>query len=123
MSARRCAAVLLVFALLAAQTLGLLHRHAHASAPAAVAAHAAGVHCQQAHSPAMHGMAAAFAVHDEGSAECRLFDQIARADAAISVLILPAPVPPSLPVLRFSHGEAVSRWVALFDARGPPFIH
>ncbi len=56
-------ATLLVLLLLAAQAAGLAHRVAHAPGAAQAAA---------------HGHFAA--VHDEGSAECRLIDQLAHAD-------------------------------------------
>ncbi len=126
----------LLLALLWAPTLGLLHRHVHVPHEAAHAAHA-GVQAAPSASawaaapggaenpgPAqtaglLHdGIASLFASHGE-AADCLLYDQCSVADALVSApLALPAALPVFL--LHFFQGAALARWVALYDARGPP---
>ncbi|RYZ06719.1 MAG: hypothetical protein EOO24_11490, partial [Comamonadaceae bacterium] len=55
-----------------------------------------------------------------GDAECRLYDQLSGAAAVLGVPLVVLPV--VLPTARFAffEGEYLARWVALFDARGPP---
>jgi hypothetical protein len=101
---------LVLLALLAAQTLGVMHRVVH---PA----------------PAVHALAAKsgsgvlvdlFAAHD--GAACQLFDQICQGGAAPQFAQLPpALVLPPLLVCWFQDA-ILARWAALFDARGPPSI-
>jgi hypothetical protein len=105
----------LAFALWAATTLGLLHRTLHGSPPAAVAAVHAAHAAQVADS---HGLTALFGVHTE--TECRLYDQLSHGAAAPCVP--PVFLPVLLPAASFVwlEGEVFARWIALFDARGPP---
>ena len=65
------------------------------------------------------GVAALFG-HHGGTDDCRLYDQLAGGFAVPSVPIVTLPI--ALPTARFHFflGEAIARWVALFDARGPP---
>jgi hypothetical protein len=124
---------LLVLALWAASTLGLLHRTLHLPAmPGAAWVAEAGApalrEAGDASSAAPAGgtldsrggqwLAGLFAVHGDG--DCRLYDQLAGGAAAPSVPFVLLPV--TLPTARFHYflGEALARWVALFDARGPP---
>ena len=52
--------------------------------------------------------------------DCQLFDQLSHADG-VTALLASAPVVLMSPqFLRASHGLAVARWHALFQARGPP---
>ncbi len=55
-----------------------------------------------------------------GDNDCRLFDQASHGSAApqLAALALPVVLPP-IAVALFQ-GEALARWAALFDARGPP---
>ncbi|MDM0068294.1 hypothetical protein [Variovorax sp. J31P207] len=108
----------LAFALWAATTLGLLHgtlhgaaAHAHPHADAATAAVAS-------KAAASRGLSALFGVHTE--AECRLYDQLSHGAAAPCVP--PVLLPVLLPAASFVwlEGEVFARWIALFDARGPP---
>jgi len=126
----RVIAIALVVALWFAGTLGLIHRSLHVPGlgqPAAAAqashgeearghaAHAA----QVSHLPhASHGIASLFGDHTD--AECRLYDQLSHGSGALGVPTLVLPV--LLPSATFAYlqGEAIARWVALFDARGPP---
>jgi hypothetical protein len=107
----------LAFALVAAQVLGMMHgvvhRPHHEGGNAVRAVAAAG---QPAREPI--GLARLFG-HDEDDAGCRLFDPLNH-EVAPPPLATPAPlVIPSL-ILVTCHGEFIARWVALFDARGPP---
>ncbi|WP_295986097.1 hypothetical protein [uncultured Variovorax sp.] len=122
----------LALALVLASALGLMHRtlHAHAGSGHAVEAveakgpahgHTADAHAgaSPAHA-AHHGLAALFDDHEDGSALCLIMDQLQH-DAATTTVLLPIlPGLPPTPVLAFMQGEALRRWVALFDARGPP---
>lgn len=114
LATRRMGAALLVFALLLTQTMGLLHRAAHL--PASLAAGpAARVQVEQ---PSF--IANLFTAHDSGTGDCRLYDQLGHGDAAPAacMTVLPFAIPAFL--LHVSLGEALARWAALFDARGPP---
>ena len=105
--------------LLAAQALGLAHRVAHATGlPSAVAVQAAALAIGSADAPA-HGDAGAG--HEAGSADCRLIDQLAHADA----LCGSGYSPPALP--RTSASGTLASFPALplgsaaaYLARGPP---
>lgn len=128
-------AVALALALVLASALGLMHRtlHAHAGGGHAVEAveadgpahgHTAdapaGASSAHAAHAAHHGLAALFDDHEDGSALCLIMDQLQH-DAATTTVLLPIlPGLPPTPVLAFMQGEALRRWVALFDARGPP---
>lgn len=124
-------AIALAWVLVFASALGLMHRtlHMHAGGGHAIQAEthggghgpspaAQGVHplVHAAH----HGLAALFDDHDDGSALCLILDQLQH-DAAMPTLVLPVlPTLPPAAVFAFMQGEALRRWVALFDARGPP---
>jgi hypothetical protein len=103
---------LLVFAVVAAQTLGLLHRIVHA--PASEVALANGVQAKG----WVHDL---FAGH-EGDADCRLFDQLNASGVLPDIPVMP--VVQALPAffLQWYLGESLARWAALFDARGPPSL-
>ena len=106
----------LALALWMATTLGLVHRTIHN--PLASHAHAAvAVEAGEA-AHASHGLVALFGEHSD--ADCRLYDQLSHGPAALCVPALLLPV--MLPAATFAYleGEALARWVALFDARGPP---
>lgn len=104
----------LAFALWAATTLGLMHGTLHGAPPAPAAAVSAHV----AEEEAPRGLSALFGVHTE--AECRLYDQLSHGSAAPCVP--PVFLPVLLPAASFVwlEGEVFARWIALFDARGPP---
>lgn len=112
---------LILSALVAAQALGLMHRtvhlphgqdHAHE--------HHAHEHDDHAHHEHSQGWVAdLFAGHDDGDATCRLFDPLNLEGAAC----VPAVALPAISAFFFLaqlQGEFLVRWVALFDARGPP---
>jgi hypothetical protein len=113
----------LAMALWIASTLGFMHRVVHApgvrtAVPSPVSAPS------RADSPDPHvharvGVAALFGHHGSED-DCRLYDQLSGGFATLSVPSLVLPI--ALPMARFHFflGEAIARWVALFDARGPP---
>ena len=118
-------------ALLLAQTLGLLHgvvheagREHHVQALSVDQVHNHGHNHSHGDQGAHSGgwLASLFSSHD-GGADCRLFDQASHGSAAPASALssLPA-LPPSVAVAIFQ-GDALARWVALFDARGPPLTH
>lgn len=128
-AALRPLAWLLAAALCLASTLGLLHRtvhlpgvpHATAISAGTVAADRAATTTHgHAHGGALHGLLALFGGHDDGDLQCRLYDQLSHGSALPSVALLVLPVVLPTAVFDFMQGEALARWVLLFDARGPP---
>lgn len=130
-------AVGLALVLMLASALGLAHRTLHLGAGGghvltiaggeghpladtakragqAASAAAARVHTLHA------GLAALFDDHEDGSALCLLFDQLQHDGATPSVALVVLPALPPAAVMAFMQGEALRRWVLLFDARGPP---
>ncbi|MBT2337003.1 hypothetical protein J7E49_24250 [Variovorax paradoxus] len=118
----RAIAIALVLALWFAGTLGLMHRTLHvpglAQAHATAHAVAQAIHPKGAIEHAAHGIGDLFGNHSD--AECRLYDQLSHGSGALGVPMVVLPV--LLPSATFAYlqGEAIARWVALFDARGPP---
>lgn len=127
----------LVLALWFAGTMGLLHRTLHVPGmPAAETTHAHGhahtgqAHTAEAHHAHLHAHAGAHAAHEaptgwalfgaHADAECRLYDQLAGGVGAPAFppVVLPIVLPAA--TFAFLQGAFVARWVALFDARGPP---
>ena len=126
-------AVYFSLALLATQTLGLLHYIVHGSGP--VQAHTA----TNVHGAAPDGHQVAGGLHAKadvddhgflahlfsghgGDADCRAYDQSSHVDAVpdFSAPVLPLVVAPFL--LCILPGLATARWHALFQARGPPSL-
>jgi hypothetical protein len=118
-AARRALLVLLLPALLLAQTLGLLHGTLHAdghggAAPAAVSAPNHGAH---AHAT----LADLFGEHGDAPS-CRLYDQLSHGDIAPPAAALP-PVVPACVAAPFVFLRLVALAApAAFDARGPPAL-
>lgn len=106
-----------------ASTLGFMHRVVHApGARPAVLNPVSTSSLADSFDPHVHvryGVAALFGHHGSED-DCRLYDQLAGGFATLSVP--PVVLPIALPMARFHFflGEAIARWVALFDARGPP---
>ena len=116
--------LLLAAVLVMTQTLGLVHAITHGSSGSSLyfedefhdqdhdhdVAKAPGVN---------HFLVSLFSLHSDVS-DCRHFDQASH-DGGLAMAVksaLPV-VPPPLSVGIFQ-GEALARWAALFDARGPP---
>jgi hypothetical protein len=122
---------LLAAALLLAQLLGLMHGvvhgpQAHLHDKAAVAHLAQLHHDQHDHDHSAiadeHGdgwLASLFSSHG-GDSDCRLFDQASQGHAAPVLPMLSLPLVLCTVAFDISRGEALARWAALFDARGPP---
>ncbi|NQW93403.1 MAG: hypothetical protein HQ446_05140 [Polaromonas sp.] len=118
-------ALLLAAVLVMTQTLGVVHGMTHGQSGSALHSHAdnhdhhhADVH-DEAGGSSRHFLSALFSLHEEAS-DCRLYDQASHDGALVSVMPLVLPVvPPPFSVAIFQ-GEALARWAALFDARGPP---
>ena len=113
----RAVLCMLAFAMLVASTLGMVHRTVHNPDFARAQTHQA--HPGERHdAPATKSLVALFGYHTD--ADCRLYDQLAHGPAALCVPPLFLPV--TLPAATFAYleGEAIARWVTLFDARGPP---
>ena len=114
-------ACVLTLALWFASTLGLVHGvvHtpglAHASAPASAAPMAT-----HTHKSLLGSVAALFTDHHEGDAQCRIYDQLSHGPAAVAVPLIVLPLVLPTATFDFFQGEALARWVALFQARGPP---
>jgi hypothetical protein len=118
---RRALFLLLAFALLSAQTLGMMHRIVHGPqvevGHATAEAHADGAEGDHDHA---HGwLAALFSGHADGDEGCRLLaamghDGLLLSHPAAGIALAPAFL------LKILHGDFVARWAALFDARGPP---
>ena len=121
-------AVYFSLALLAAQTLGLLHGILHSPATAA-AANESSPQPQEAaaHDSVTRGSSNArflkplFSGHLTDT-DCRAYDQLSHFDAApgVAALALPLVLTPFL--LSTLTGLATARWHALFQARGPPSL-
>jgi hypothetical protein len=125
----RAILIALAFALWIAGTLGVMHRSLHVPGRAEVEAAGAtattltgaqaGLGLQGGvHKHAAHGLASLFGEHTD--AECRLYDQLGDGSATPSVPLVVLPMLLPAATFAFLQGEAIARWVALFDARGPP---
>ena len=133
-------ATLMVFGLVMTQTLGMVHAITHGSSGLSLqsqddvdaqaeldveldveleAEAEAEVAANAEPSGANHFLVSIFSWHQDVS-DCRLYDQASHDGGLVlaSPSALPS-VPPRLTVAIF-HGEALARWAALFDARGPP---
>ncbi|MFZ3117409.1 MAG: hypothetical protein WA159_03740 [Variovorax sp.] len=118
--------IALAVSLWLASTLGLMHRVLHLPAPLA-AAHSHAESESESASPVaatsfveMHrGLLGLFGSH-HAEADCRLYDQLAGGAAALSVPLVVLPIALPMARLHYFLGEALARWVSLFDARGPP---
>ncbi|WP_093058246.1 MULTISPECIES: hypothetical protein [unclassified Variovorax] len=110
----RALVIALMVAVWFAGTLGLMHRSLHVPGLPAAAEQAA----QVAHKHAGHHLAGLFGEHTD--AECRLYDQLSHGSSVpgVPLVVLPMLLPSA--TFAFLQGEVIARWVALFDARGPP---
>jgi len=110
---------LLAFAILTAQALGFMHGVAHSPASHAGAVIRPAAAGQPVGSAVKGKLELLFSSH-ASDADCRLYDHAALGGAALQVvpLALPVLLPPFAVAIFL--GEALARWAALFDARGPP---
>lgn len=119
----RLAAGLLVFALLWAQWLGVVHQEIHPALPQQAQQHS---HAAQSTPSALHTvLERLLGHHDDGihAADCRLYDQLSHADA-MPALAAALALPPVWPVVFQTalRAHALPTWRAWFDARGPPYL-
>ena len=112
--------LLLACAMLLAQTLGFMHGVVHGphmatSSNVQVTLQSADEACES----SANWVDNLFSSH-QGDNDCRLFDQASHGSAApqLAALALPVLLPPI--AVAIFQGEALARWAALFDARGPP---
>lgn len=119
---------LLAASLLLAQLLGLMHGVVHGpQARLHLHSHVHEGHHRHEHAALGHAeedgdggwLASLFSSHD-GASDCRLFDQASHGQAAPTLPLLSLPPVLCSAVFDISRGEALARWAALFDARGPP---
>jgi hypothetical protein len=118
---------LLAAVLVLTQTLGLVHGIEHGKTHSAVAHHHHhdGKDCETHHHQGATALSAQsfladlFDSHQQES-DCRLYDQASHDGGLVAVmqLLLPVVSPPF--AVAIFQGEALARWAALFDARGPP---
>ena len=110
-------ACVLTLALWFASTLGLVHGVVHTPGLAQGPAQVSTAHADKS---LLASVAALFTDHHEGDAQCRLYDQLSHGPAAVSVPLMVLPLVLPAATFDFFQGEALARWVALFQARGPP---
>ena len=109
----------MLFALVAAQTLGLMHRVVHADGSRAAASLSVQFQQDPGRGAGESWTARLFSSHDDPG--CRLFDQLGQgAVPEMPALHLPVCAPAA--VILWFQGEYLARWAALFDARGPPSV-
>ncbi|WP_422087550.1 hypothetical protein [Variovorax sp.] len=113
---------MLLFAVWVTSTLGLVHATLHVPGDRAwaVAAATAAADPSARHSPAQrHGWIHAL-FGDKTDAECRLYDRLSHGFSmpGVPLVVLPMVLPSA--TFAYLQGEAIARWIVLFDARGPP---
>jgi len=121
----RTVALMLLLAVWAASTLGLVHATLHvpgdrAWAVAADAGAASAIAPSAKRGPAQrHGWIHAL-FGDKTDAECRLYDRLSHGFSmpGVPLMVLPMVLPSA--TFAYLQGEAIARWIELFDAPGPP---
>lgn len=118
----RAAVIGLALVLWLVATLGLVHRTVHnPGLSQSLAERFIGAPASAEDSSHVHvHIGGLFATHGDGDLQCRLYDQLAGGAPLPSLPMLLLPALPPAAVFAFFEGEALARWVALFDARGPP---
>ena len=122
-------AVYFSLAMLAVQSLGLLHGVLHSPASVAAAANEPSQPSQKAaaHDSVTRGSSNArflkplFSGHLTDT-DCRAYDQLSHFDAVRAVAALASPLVLTPFLLSTLTGLATARWHALFQARGPPSL-
>ncbi|MFL9667829.1 hypothetical protein WIX39_012825 [Variovorax sp. AB1(2024)] len=119
----RTVALMLLFAVWVTATLGLVHATLHVPGDRAWTVAAATVAAEPSarHEPAQrHGWIHAL-FGDKTDAECRLYDRLSHGFSmpGVPLVVLPMVLPSA--TFAYLQGEAIARWIVLFDARGPPF--
>ena len=117
---RTVLAVLFALALVCAQSLGLWHRLVHfeqSDHTKLDMAHATG-HLS---TSAAGAPGEPFSGHQTDT-DCQLYDQLSHTDGVATAAVVALALAAIPHILRASHGLAVARWHALFQARGPPHL-
>ncbi|HEX7863981.1 MAG TPA: hypothetical protein VF555_03485 [Variovorax sp.] len=124
----RTVALMLLFAVWVTATLGLVHATLHVpgdrawalSAERATTTVATVATTSEAHATAQRHSWLHALFGDKTDAECRLYDRLSHGFSApgVPLLVLPMVLPSA--TFAYLQGEAVARWIVLFDARGPP---
>ena len=128
---QRLLGAVLLLAVLASQSLGLLHRYVHfpggghhslsvspqSSSGPPLEAGAASNHLPQ----ALAWVAGLFSAHTEGSSACLGFDTCI--DSVPTQVQQGFVAVPAIGFLLQLNGLAIARWHAQFQARGPPISH
>jgi hypothetical protein len=113
---RQRTASIAVLALLLAQAIGLAHGIAHPHSRGGLPSATAAVTVADGASSWAGGM------HDDGSGQCRLLDQLSHADALTPTFTLPSS-PPSVQTLAAPlHVAPCARVAPAYLARGPPIF-
>ena len=115
-------ACVLTLALWFASTLGLVHGVVHTPGLAQAHSHAQPSVAAHTHQSLFGSVTALFTDHHQGDAQCRIYDQLSHGPAAVAVPLIVLPLVLPTATFDFFQGEALARWVALFDARGPPSV-
>ena len=121
-------ALLLAAVLVMTQTLGVVHTITHGSSGSSLHSHNQDQdhdhdhdhdHAEVTAPGANHFLALLFSSHQD-VVECRLYDQASHDGGFVPAMqsTLPVVLPPF--TVAIFQGEALARWAALFDARGPP---
>jgi hypothetical protein len=115
--------------LLAAQFLGQVHgvlhtpQHLQTSAQGPLSADHRQAHPGDGHDGHTHGgLLSLFDAHEDGDADCRLYDALSHTDLLALLPMQALPVGGIVALVRRTHGDFVARWAAFFDARGPPAL-
>jgi len=121
---RAVLASLLVLAMLWTQSLGLWHRLVHFDAghPAAKLALVMATAGDTAGAHALNAPKGKPFSNHQTDTDCQLFDQLSHADSVSTAAMVALGLTALPHILRASHGLAVARWHALFQARGPPSV-
>ncbi len=129
-------ALLLAAVLVMTQTLGMVHIITHGSSGSALHSqdarqdhdhdhdhghgHGHGHdHAEVEEPETRHFLALLFSTHQDLS-DCRLYDQASHDGGLVAVMLSTLPVVLPLSTVAIFQGEALARWAALFNARGPP---
>jgi hypothetical protein len=99
-------------------TLGLVHDVVHAPGLARTPTTATP---KAAATSLLGSVAALFTDHHDGDAQCRIYDQLSHGPVAIAAPLIVLPLVLPTATFDFFQGEALARWISLFQARGPPF--
>jgi uncharacterized membrane protein len=117
---RQRTASIAVLALLLAQAIGLAHGIAHPHSRGGLPA--ATVAATVAAAVAASGVTWADGLHDDGSVQCRLLDQLSHADALTNTLSLPSAPPAAQTLVVPPRVAPCVRVARAYLARGPPLF-